>query len=314
MNILLTGGTGFLGSEIIDYFSRKHKIYAIYRNKRGIVRRNVIWIKLDLMQKQDFDDVKKFLDKKGVHIDIIIHAGGATPNRAYADGSFDATTVGTRNLVDFAKSTSVNKIVFISSSAIDFSNGPYSSSKKSAEKIILKSGLNCIILRPEAIIGPGAKDFNRMADMIHKHTVFPMIGSGKNFTQPIAVSDLLYMIEKSLNTQKLSKKIYSAVGKDILTMRELVQKISLAKSYQSQNNSGFASKKIHFIPIPLWLAYPLAWIAGIVYPKAGLNCERVKILSSSRRYSLDYLKEFGMTKNSLTSFDDMIRFLGNNKK
>ena len=90
MNILVTGGTGFLGREIIDHLSKRHRIYAIYRYDKGITRKDVHWIKLDLVHEQDFEAAKELLKKE--KIDMIIHAGGSTPNRAYIDGSFDATS------------------------------------------------------------------------------------------------------------------------------------------------------------------------------------------------------------------------------
>jgi nucleoside-diphosphate-sugar epimerase len=296
MNILLTGGTGFLGRSIIEYFSKRHKIYAAYRNSKGATKRNVKWIHIDLTEINDFKNAQSILREAG--IDVIIHAGGATPNRAYADGNFDSTTIGTKNLVETAKILSIRKIIFISSISVLFSKGPYAASKKEAERTIISSDLDYVILRPETMIGPGAKDFNRVADMIAKHRIFPIIGSGNNTTQPIASIDVLRMIEKTLSMKKLNNKIYPAVGRDILTTKDMLQKISDAKG-----------KNITFMHIPLWLAYAASWIAGRVYPRLGLNCERVRIMSYSRHYSLEHLKDFGIRNDSLKSFDDMICFL-----
>ena len=183
MKLLITGGTGFLGKECIDYFSernsklKKYFICATYRAEKGVSRQNVTWIKLDLTRKEDFDKV--YLELKEKNITHIIHIGGSTPNRAYASGNFDATILGTKYLVDMAKKLKIKRIVFISSISVLFSNGPYASSKKSAEKTIISSGLNYVILRPETIIGPTAKDFNRVGVMLSKNKVFPNDRFGK---------------------------------------------------------------------------------------------------------------------------------------
>jgi nucleoside-diphosphate-sugar epimerase len=296
MNILLTGGTGFLGKEIIEYFSGKHKIYAIYRNVKGVTKKNVDWIKIDLTNKRDFENTRDILKK--ARIDVIIHAGGATPNRAYADGNFDSTTVGTKNLIESAKSLSIKKIIFISTISVLFSKGPYATSKKIAEKVIISSGMKYVILRPETIIGRSAKDFNRIGVMLSKHKIFPIIGFGRNTSQPIASKDVLRMIDTALHKVCLSNHVYPAVGKDIITTKEMLRKISMLK-----NNN------VLLISIPLWLAYPISFIIDLISPKSGLNVERIRTLSHSRHYSLDYLKDFRIHSESLTSFDEMISFL-----
>jgi len=71
MKIAVIGATGFLGSNIIKFLSKKYKIIATYNNKNKIIRkyhniRNIKWKFLDIYKKKKFF---KYLE----HPDIVIH-------------------------------------------------------------------------------------------------------------------------------------------------------------------------------------------------------------------------------------------------
>lgn len=276
MTILLTGGTGFLGNEFLETchkeHSKKYQIIATYRDKPGKIFSNVYWIKLDLTQKADFDAAfKKLKNKK---IDTVMHIGGASPNRAYSDGNFDATTKGTKNLLALARELHIRKFIFISSIVVIFPyHGPYADSKRLAEKMIKESGLTYTIFQPETIIGKGARDFGRLVEILKKSKIFPIIGNGGNLIQPIASADLIKMIVVSLHDKKTDNKTYIAVGKDILTTRQFLT--AIAKKL---------NKKIIFLRIPKFLAYFIAGIAEKINPRWGLNRERIYILTHSRQF------------------------------
>ena len=68
--VLLTGGTGFLGEEILDSLSSKYKFYSIYRKKPGFFKKNITWIKLDLTKSEDFERV--YSELKNEKIDFLI--------------------------------------------------------------------------------------------------------------------------------------------------------------------------------------------------------------------------------------------------
>ncbi len=272
-NIILTGATGFLGSECLEYLKRNYKIYATYRNNKPPNFKNVIWIKLDLTEKKYFDNVFEVLKDKKIY--AVVHAGGSSPNRAYQEGNFDATIKGTKHLVELAKKLKVKKFIFISSIVVNFSyQGPYRLSKIVSEKEVIDSGLNYVILRPETIIGKKALDFNRLVEFIKKHKLFPIISNGKNYTQPIGVLDLVKIIHFCLENKKIKNKIYNVVGRDVLTTRSLVEKVAYC-----------FSKKLIFVNIPKFLALIFADIINIFNSNIGINRERIHILSYSRNYN-----------------------------
>ena len=68
MNILLTGCTGFIGSNILNEISKKNKIFLIIRKKnKKIKKKNEKYI-----QYRNFEDLNNKLKK--LKIDVVIHA------------------------------------------------------------------------------------------------------------------------------------------------------------------------------------------------------------------------------------------------
>lgn len=262
--ILLTGGTGFVGTEFLNQYKDTYNIYALYRTKPGVHHPTITWIQGDLL---DPSYLKK-IDKKP---HAIVHIGGSSPNRAYADGHFKATTTGTQHLITYAKKIKIAHFLFISSLSVLVKNaGPYVASKLKAEEMIKHSPLPYTILRPTVILGNGARDFTRIIRMIKQYPIFPLIHNGSNIMKPISSPDLAHIIHKTLFSKNMIKKTMPVVGKYALTQKELLQKAA-----KMQNASPF------FIPLPLSLALPIAHIAEKIHPRLGLNRERLLLQSHS---------------------------------
>jgi nucleoside-diphosphate-sugar epimerase len=293
MRLLVTGGTGFLGSEFIRLACRRHKIFAIFRNEPGVAMKGVEWIKLDLVNRPDFDSAYERL--KG-RVDAVVHIGGATPNRAYKDGTFDATTKGTRYLLELSNRLKARRFIFISSiSVLVPKPGPYAGSKLIAEMMVKDSGISYTILRPSSIIGRGARDFMRVAEMVGNNRFFPIIGSGKASQQPVASEDLVKIILECLQGGKASDKTYPVVGPDVIPLDVFLKKIA-----QIRGN------RLVLVPVPAWLAVFFARIAERINPLWGLNEERVRLQSYPLRIDPRAMDAFHL---KLQHFDGMIGFL-----
>ena len=73
MKIAIIGGTGFIGSNLIKYLPKKHKIIATYINKKKINKKligikNIKWKYLDIYKKKNFF---KYLENP----DLVLHFG-----------------------------------------------------------------------------------------------------------------------------------------------------------------------------------------------------------------------------------------------
>lgn len=187
--VLVTGGTGFLGSYIIKALvEKKYTVRAIRRNKKSPA-----WIGADIMAKVewiegDILDVVSLEDAmEGV--DIVIHSAAVVSFSAKDKEVMYQTNVeGTANVVNIALEKGISRLVYISSVAalgrtseggtVDEEkkweeskvNTHYAKSKYKAELHVwraISEGLNAVILNPSTILGFG--DWHSSSSSIFKN-------------------------------------------------------------------------------------------------------------------------------------------------
>ena len=188
MNIFLTGGTGLLGSNIINCLLDNN--YSI----KSLVRSNS---DMDVMQskgikgiKGDLIDVKSFA-KELIDCQVLIHAGAYFSeyfkNKSNENLLYEVNVKGTSLLFEEAHKAGVHNFIYISSSCVFNSNwpdiitentpyaenndNPYFKSKTEAEISLLKLAekyisMRLIILSPALMMGPGDKAPTRMGEFV----------------------------------------------------------------------------------------------------------------------------------------------------
>lgn len=162
MNILVTGGAGFIGSHLVDqllflghtvtsidnfdnFYSKEIKLQNIESHLKS---KNYTFIEGDIAN----DNLLKEL-KDAKNIEIIIHLAakaGVRPSIENSFAYFNANLNGTLSILNFAKENGIKKIVFASSSSVYGNNpsvpwkesdfqlqpiSPYAASKIAAENI-----------------------------------------------------------------------------------------------------------------------------------------------------------------------------------
>ncbi|WP_240330808.1 NAD(P)-dependent oxidoreductase [Sphingorhabdus sp. Alg239-R122] len=146
--IALTGGTGFVGKNVIDMArAQKIPVRALTRRPQKPVY-GVTWVEGSL---SDGEALKELCDGAGT----VIHVAGVV-NAPDKKGFEDGNVAGTLAMVDAAKAMGLPRFVHVSSlAAREPDLSIYGWSKAKAEKIVAASGLDWTIVRPPAIYGPG---------------------------------------------------------------------------------------------------------------------------------------------------------------
>jgi uncharacterized protein YbjT (DUF2867 family) len=147
MKIALTGGTGFVGSTLIDQaLAKGHEIAALARRPQED-RKGIDWVGGDLGDK---DSLRQLVGGT----DLVIHVAGLVKARDKAAFELGNVT-GTLNLIEAARAAGPERFIFVSTLATrepDIS--AYGASKAQAEKLVKASGLDWTIVRPPAVYGP----------------------------------------------------------------------------------------------------------------------------------------------------------------
>ena len=151
MRLAITGGTGFVGSHLIEAaLGAGHAVNALTRREQP-PRDGVNWIAGDLASRDA-------LEKLVVDADAIIHVAG-TINAPNAQGFEQGNVAGTLAMLAAATAGGVQRFVHVSSlAAREPKLSLYGASKARAEELVHSSGLDWAIVRPPAVYGPGDKE------------------------------------------------------------------------------------------------------------------------------------------------------------
>jgi nucleoside-diphosphate-sugar epimerase len=151
MKLAITGGTGFVGSHLIDVaLAAGHKVKALTRREQP-PSDSLEWIAGELSSR---DALEALVDGA----DAIIHVAGRISARSAAE--FDECNVdGTLAMLAAATAGGVQRFVHVSSlAAREPKLSLYGASKAKAEELVHDSGLDWAIVRPPAVYGPGDKE------------------------------------------------------------------------------------------------------------------------------------------------------------
>jgi len=253
--ILVTGGTGFVGREVVrELHALGYPVRLLVRDPRKAH---------DLVRQYGCEVVRgdvlkpETLDTSMQDVDAVIHLVGIiaeTPKVSYEQ----AHVQGTRNVVLAAMAAGVKR--FIHMSALGTRPGArsrYHQTKWDAEIIVLWSGMDWTIFRPSLIYGPNDNSVNVMASLMKlPFGLFPNLGGGHGRVQPISVGEVARCIAHSVSNPRSLKIVYAPAGPYSLFWREAFGVIAsvLKKEYVFDEWGG------------LFLLRTLLWAAALLLP------------------------------------------------
>jgi len=218
MKILVTGGAGFIGSNIVDaLIEKKHKVVIVDNLATGNMKNVNKKAKFYKVSVTDFKKIEAIFKKEKFDV-VIHHAAQLDVRKSVADPSFDADVniKGTINILESCKRTKVKKIIFASSGGTiygecsskapdekAFANplSPYGVAKLSVEHYIkcysALYGLKYTVLRYANVYGPRQDPFGEagvvaifIGKMLNNQHVF-IFGDGKQLRDYVYVKDVV---------------------------------------------------------------------------------------------------------------------------
>jgi len=302
MKILVTGGAGFLGINLIRYLLDKN--YEIVSLDISDFNYPDVADKIKIIKGDIRNSIT--VEQAMIGVDAVIHTAAALP--LYSSDEIYTTDVkGTRLLLTGAYNNKVRRFIHISSTAVyGIPNhhpiyetdklvgvGPYGRAKIEAENICLgfrEKGMCIPIIRPKSFIGPERLGvFALFYDWAKDGKNFPMIGQGDNRYQLLDVEDLCEAIYRCLTLPKeIVNDTFNIGAKEFKTMREDYQTVL--------DYAGFGKKIVSLPKTPVILALKILSFLRLsplykwVYETAGtesfVSIEKAqKILEFNPKYS-----------------------------
>lgn len=262
--ILITGGSGFMGINLIRYLLKKG-----YSNIRVIDYADFDYPEIDSIHFILGDIRNKKKVKEAMKdINWVVHCAAALP--LYTKEEIFTTEIdGTRNLLEEALKQNVERFVHTSTTAVygvpdhhplyetDSVNGvgDYGEAKVQAEKIARSfrdKGMIVPIVRPKSFVGPERLGvFAMFYEWAKDGKNFPILGSGNNKYQFMDVEDLCEAVFLMLTKdKKIVNNTFNTGAKVFTTMKE---------DYQAVLDKAGHGKKI--IPLP---AKPAIWTLRVL--------------------------------------------------
>jgi UDP-glucose 4-epimerase len=248
MNVLITGGAGFIGSHLAEHLYKKNKIKKIYildnfkdgalKNLKNIINKSKIKIlKCDLLNK------KKFFKIFPKNIEAVFHLAALSdvvPSIENPSLYLKNNFLGTLNLLEIMKKRKINKIIYsASSSCYGVSSKtptnekakiettyPYAFSKYVSEELIIHWSsiyrLKYVSLRLFNVYGPRSRTHGAYGAALGvflkqklSNKPYTIVGDGSQKRDFIYVTDVAEAFYKSLN-KKIKNQIFNiSSGKPI---------------------------------------------------------------------------------------------------
>ncbi len=237
MRVALFGGTGFVGSYIVDaLLERGHQPVVLVRP--GSEAKVSQAGRCELVSGEIGDDaaVRECLhgaDAAIYNIGILreVPSDGVTFQALQEDGA--------KRAIDLAVSEGVHRFILMSANGVRLDGTAYQRTKAAAEEHLKASGLAWTIFRPSLVFGDprGRMEFctQMRDDLIDKPLPAPLFheglsprGAGGFEMAPIHVTDVASAFARALDTPATIGKTYVLCGPESLAWREILARIASA--------------------------------------------------------------------------------------
>ena len=253
MKVLVIGGTGFVGTHVVNALLRHgHAVRVLARDPAGARNRYNRPVQIVAGNVLDAPSLARACggQEAVVHlVGVIWEKGEQTFDRMHREAA--------ENAVAAARGAGVRRFLHMSAmGSSEDSPSQYGRTKAAGEKAVRGAGLDATVFRPSIIFGPGDGFVTLLAALIRGNPGFiPVIGPGTTQFMPVSVYDVARVFAESLDKPETAGRVFEVGGPQTLTLNAIDREIAAA--------IGKPRKPlVHF---PLWwgrfLAGRFEWLA-----------------------------------------------------
>jgi nucleoside-diphosphate-sugar epimerase len=244
MKVLITGGTGFIGSRLaLRYLEKGHAVRVLgqentpteAKNRQLLAARGA---KVTLASVTERERLFELLHG----VDVVYHLAAAQHEANVPDQRFwEVNVTGTKNILEGSINAHIKRFIHGSTIGVYGSalegcldeqsplhpNNIYGITKLEGEKLVLsfRKELPGVVIRIAETYGPGDHRLLKLFKGIQKK-VFFIIGSGKNIHHLIYIDDLIEGLFLAATVKEAAGQVFVLSGKEALTTTTMVETIA----------------------------------------------------------------------------------------
>ena len=298
MNIVLLGGTGFVGRVLLPSLAEMgHTSTVLTRNKAQ--HREISLIPGARLVQADIyspDNLCLHLESADAVINLVGILNESGRNGA---GFHRAHVQVVDGLISACEKSGVQRVLHMSALNAGIGESHYLQSKGLAERRLaaatVAQGLQVTIFQPSVIFGKNDDFFNRFEALLRVLPMLPLARASARF-QPVYAGDVAAAFTLALEDPGTHGKTFALCGPKVYTLKELVE--FTAKT---------AKLKRKVIALPNWLARLQAAVMDFV-PGKPFSTDNYRSLKTDSTSKLNGLGYFKITPTSIET--QAFRYLG----
>ncbi|MFK5986279.1 MAG: complex I NDUFA9 subunit family protein [Pseudomonadota bacterium] len=284
--ICIIGGTGFVGSALINRLSKlKHQVKVFSRRPErnrhlkllpGVTLSNIDYFAPKLLERH-FDGMDVVINLVG----ILNPKNKDSFNRVHVELS--------RRIAEAAAAVKVKRLLHMSALNAGNESSKYLISKGQSQQLAYKcKNVDVTIFCPSIIYGPYDNFFNMFARLLKMPGPFPVVGAKALFA-PIYVEDVVDAFINSIDNKKTFGKTYSLCGPKEYSMLELVKYTAL-----------LTQPSATLIPLNWFLSKLMATIMNVI-PGAPMSLDNYHSLTVDSTCDQPNAAELALKLSSIES-------------
>ncbi|CCQ33328.1 NADH dehydrogenase-oxidoreductase-like protein [Halorhabdus tiamatea SARL4B] len=288
MNVLVTGGDGFVGRHLCrELDERGHDVAALSRDPDPTALPDgVETVAGDVTDRSSIDPALE-------GVDVLVNLVALSPLFIPTGGNEMHERIhlgGTENLVAAAEDEGVERFVQMSALGADPDGSThYIRAKGRAEEVVRESALEWVIVRPSVIFGDGG-EFVGFTKKLTPPVVAPLPGGGKTRFQPIWVEDLAPMLADCVEDDDRAGEVYELGGPEQLTLKQIAKLVR---------------GRVAVVPVPMALAGVGLSIGGAV-PGFPMGSDQYRSLRFDNTTAENDVTAFGTEPDVLLTLEEYL--------
>ena len=269
MKILLTGASGYIGSQLLPLLLEQgHHVKILIRRGKNLpisstFENQVTFLHGDLLDKSTLPELS---DLDAAY--YLVHSMADDPKHFS-----ELEEKSCNNFLRLIEKTNVKQIIYLSALHQGTFLSKHFRSRLHIEDLLKTSASNITIFRASIIIGAGSASFKIIRDLVERLPIMIAPRWLNTRCQPIAITDVLYYLVKVLNQPLAFNKTFEIGGPNTMTFKEMLLTYAMLRGLK---------RWIWTVPVltPHLSSYWLYLVTNVNFSLASSLVESLKVEST----------------------------------